>query len=112
MSMFLFPKLYGFEYAILPAVGLPFLYYAGDFTLPAALFNNFILTAVCAATAMWRSRQIRAAVGRSYTDRLDPVWPALVGAFLAFLAMLQLILSVAHLSYYRNGAMAIDLFER
>jgi len=109
--MFLFPKLYGLEFAILPVVSLPTIYWWGDFTFPVVMVNNSIITAVCALAAGWRSRQIAAAMGRGHRDRLAPMWPALVGLLLAFFAALQVIFCVAHLSYFRDGPLVPDLFD-
>eukprot|EP00672_Neobodo_designis_P024597 CAMPEP_0174834842 /NCGR_PEP_ID=MMETSP1114-20130205/5079_1 /TAXON_ID=312471 /ORGANISM="Neobodo designis, Strain CCAP 1951/1" /LENGTH=109 /DNA_ID=CAMNT_0016068771 /DNA_START=75 /DNA_END=404 /DNA_ORIENTATION=- len=106
------PKLYGLEFGILPAVALPYLWVATDFTVPAVLINNAVITAVCAGAAWYRSKQIAAEMGRRYRDRLDPMWPYLVAILLGFLAALQIILGVAHLSYYRKGHLVSDIFDQ
>lgn len=110
--MLLFPRTYGLEFFVLPILALPYFYYVSDFTLPGALFNNCILSFVMAGLAWWRSTAIAATIPRSATrHRLDPAWPAFASMTLVFLAVLQLILSVAHLSYYRKGPLVPDLFE-
>ena len=106
------PKLYGLEFAILPCVSLPYLTMWTDFTPPAVLIQNAVVTAVCAAAAWYRSKQIAAEMGRRYRDRLDPVWPYLVALLLAFAAALQIILGVAHLSYYRKAHLVSDIFDQ
>jgi hypothetical protein len=106
------PKLYGLEYAILPACSLPYLMYFTDFTMPAVLLNNAVVTAVTAGAAYYRSRQMSAQYGKRYRDRLEPMWPFLVALLLAFLAGLQVILAMSHLSYYRKGHLISDIFSQ
>ena len=110
--MFAFPRLFGAEFAILPFVSFPYLYLVGDFSMPAVLFNNAIVTALCGAVALWRSSAIAKAIGPRHHNRLEPVWPAFAGVLLLFVAALQLILSVTHLSYYREGPLVSGLFEQ
>ena len=105
-------KLYGLESAITPTVALPYLVYMTDFTVPVALLNNAVITGAMAGAAWYRSRQISKDVGRRYRDRLEPVWPFLTSILLAFLAALQLIFAVTHLSYYRTGHLISDVFDQ
>lgn len=107
-------RTYGLEYTILPPVGLFFFRVVSEFSWPAALANNCILTLVCAMMAYWRSKQLAKGLStrRPNYDNLEPMWPALVFLGLLFAAALQLIFSVTHISYYRDGPFVPDLFDR
>lgn len=104
-------RTYATEFLILPALGMPYFYSVGEFTLPGALFNNAILTAVCGVGALWKSKGIAKQIGRRNHHRLEPVWPAFMGLILIFLAALQLVLSITHVSYYRKGPLVTDMFD-
>lgn len=106
-------NLYGGEYCILPVVSLAYLYFVGNFSVPATLINNTFITAANGGAALWRSRVLARQVppGRQRRDRLEPLWPGLMGLLLLFLAALQLILAVTHISWYRNGPLISDMFE-
>jgi hypothetical protein len=107
----MFPT-YGLEYAVLPPISLLYFFYATDFTLPGMLFNNALLTFVAAAAAWWRSKQLVQVLGRRPDPtQLEPMWPALVFLLLVYLGALQVILAVAHLSYYRDGPLVQDVFD-
>jgi hypothetical protein len=104
-------KLYGLEYFILPLVSLTYLSLSTDFTWVGILFNNAIITVLMGVVAYMRSQQIAKLVPRKdRLDRLDSMWPAFAALVLIFLGFLQLVLSVTHLSYYRNGPL-VDLFD-
>lgn len=106
-------RLYGTEYAIIPLLSIAYFYFIGDFSVPATFFNNAFVTAANALAAMWRSRQLAKALGPCHDrDRIEPFWPAFAALVLLYLAALQVILSVAHLSYYRTGPLVADIFER
>ena len=116
-------KTFGLEYAILPFIALPYFYFVASFSIPGALFNNCVLTVLCGLGAWWRSRSLSLWIrskggqassgifGKGVMDPLLPVWPALVALVLWFLAALQLILCITHISYYRDGQLVHDLFD-
>lgn len=114
-----FPKLYGAEYGILPLVAVPYLYWFSDFTVPAVLLNGCVITAACGGAALWRSRELSRHVEERrkkgqpgwYRDRFEPIWPALAALVLFFIAALQLIGAVSHLSWNRKGDF-VDVFDR
>lgn len=110
-------RTFGVEYAVLPPIGLWYFRAVSDFSWPAALANNMLLTLVCAGGAYWRSKQLhKGSVGKRRVrkddyNNLEPMWPALVFLVLLLLAAVQLILAVTHVSYYRNGPLVPDLFD-
>ena len=107
----MFPT-YGLEYAVLPPISLIYFWIMTDFTVPGMFFNNAILTIVAASAAWWRSKQLVQMLGRRPSpEHLEPMWPALVFLGLAYLGGLQVILAVAHLSYYRDGPLVQDVFD-
>eukprot|EP00744_Colponema_vietnamica_P024484 GILI01035718.1.p1 GENE.GILI01035718.1~~GILI01035718.1.p1 ORF type:complete len:109 (-),score=8.60 GILI01035718.1:55-381(-) len=106
-------RTYGFEFAILPLIGFPYFFLFEGFSLPASLANNAVLTAVCAIGAYYVSRRLAKSIGaKNQIDRLAPAWPAFMSLWLAYIAGLQLIMCVTHLSYYRKGDFAKDLFDK
>lgn len=103
---------YALEYAILPAVGLPYFLMVQEFGIPATLANNAVLTAACAGAAYYYSTLVAKRIGkRNYKGRLEPVWPGFMSLLLAYLAALQMIMAVAHISYYRDGPLVHDIFD-
>jgi hypothetical protein len=115
VNSFLRMKTFGLEYTILPLISIVYFRVVEHYTWPGALGNNVIVTLVCAAGAHWRSKQL----AKHYATRtrkpnancLEPMWPALVFLLLLFMAALQLILCISHVSYYRKGPLLPDLFD-
>lgn len=108
-------KTFGLEYTVLPFLSLFYFRAIENYTWPGALGNNVVVTLVCAAGAYWRSKQLAKYYGsRTRTpnvNSLEPMWPALVFLVLLFVAALQLILCISHVSYYRKGPLLPDLFD-
>jgi hypothetical protein len=108
-------KTFGLEYTILPCISLFYFRAIESYSWPGALGNNAIVTLVCAAAAHWRSKQLAKFYGsrsrKPNVNCIEPMWPALVFLLLLFLAALQLILCVTHVSYYRKGQLLPDLFD-
>ncbi len=104
---------YALEYAVLPAIAAPYFRLYVGFTWCGALFNGSIVTAICALLAFYRSHRLSRGITNKFQQRgrLEPVWPAMVALLLAIFAALQLIGSVSHLSYYRDGPLVHDIFE-
>lgn len=114
----IFPNLHGLEFFLIPLVSCFYLFTMTDFTWPGALLNNAIITGATAGAAMWRSRSLAqwAEKRRDRQERMTPIGPFLTALVLAFLAALQLIGAVTHLSYYRKGALISEpmagMFDR
>ena len=106
------PATYALEYTVLPLIGLPYFLIAQEFSLPAALANNGILTAACGGAAYYYSCLVAKRIGkRHYKGRLEPVWPGFMSLVLAYLAILQIIIAITHISYYRDGPLVHDIFD-
>jgi predicted small integral membrane protein len=104
----------GVEFLAPPVLSLAYFTLSTTWTWPTIFFNNFIITLLTAVASYLRSRQLAKFVGQKGTraDRLLPFGPAFVSLILAYLAVLQLIFTVTHLSYYRNGPLIPELFDR
>lgn len=109
-----FPRLHGAEFVALPLATLIYFAKMTDFTWPGALLNNAIVTAATAGVAWWRSKQLAdfAEKRGDRRERLAPIGYFACFLLLVFCASLQLIAAVTHISYYRNGPMVTDLFDR
>eukprot|EP01064_Diplonema_japonicum_P012977 TRINITY_DN20334_c0_g1_i1.p1 TRINITY_DN20334_c0_g1~~TRINITY_DN20334_c0_g1_i1.p1 ORF type:complete len:133 (+),score=11.70 TRINITY_DN20334_c0_g1_i1:53-400(+) len=95
---------YGLEYTIAPLLACPFLYTYEYYGPAGALLGGALLTAMSAALALLRGESLRraAVANKVKIDRMDPVYPTLVGILLCSFTLLQIILSVSHWSYYRD----------
>ena len=101
---------YGLEYAAIPLVACPILYIWEYYGLAGSLLAGSFLTLIFGGLALLRGEFLRrtAMEGKAVVDRLDPVYPTFVGLTLLSFCALQVILSVSHWSYYRDGNPVCD----